>query len=160
MRMILLSFVVFLVSCQDSTQPEVEPADVSFRSEMLEIVNDQRAAGCTCGNQYMAPVGPLIWDDQLAAAAARHATDMSQNEFFGHQGSDGSDVSQRVADTGYQWRAVGENISFGYYSVEATMQAWVESPTHCKLLMSENFTEMGGARSGTYWVQTFGDAAK
>jgi uncharacterized protein YkwD len=33
---------------------------------------------------------------------------------------------------------------------------WLESPAHCKIIMSSIYSEMGAAKVGDYWVVMFG----
>ncbi|MBR9919424.1 MAG: CAP domain-containing protein [Bacteroidetes bacterium] len=156
MRMTILFSLIALFSCQTTNIADVEPVSDSFKQEMLYLVNEVRSQGCTCGGTFFPAVAPLDWDHQLEMAAGRHAADMDVNGFFSHKGSDGTRVAQRATEAGYVWSSIGENIAFGYQSVEMAVQAWIDSPSHCELMMSPDFIDMGAARSGTYWVQTFG----
>lgn len=126
-----------------------------FAQDAVIEVNKIRQKGIRCGNQNRSAVPKLQWNKQLAAAAQRHAEDMSRKGFFAHQGSDGTKVGARVTATGYQWRAVGENIADGYTSTQAVMAAWKDSPSHCKNMMNKEYTEMGLARVDDIWVQVF-----
>jgi len=36
------------------------------------------------------------------------------------------------------------------------IEGWLKSPGHCKNIMSQKYKEMGVARVGNYWTQTFG----
>lgn len=155
--MLFLTTLLALFSCNTIRNQEIVPVSAAFQKEMLQLVNDQRAAGCTCGNEYFGPAKPLVWNPLLESAASRHATDMHTNSFFDHKGSDGTRIADRLNDAHYEWQAVGENIAFGYDNMEEAVSAWINSPTHCELLMSPNFSEMGAAQSGLYWVQTFGN---
>ena len=47
---------------------------------------------------------------QLIAAARLHSGDMFTNQFQGHDGSDGSNLGQRVTAQGYNWSSVAENV--------------------------------------------------
>lgn len=126
------------------------------KKEMLASVNNLRTKGCKCGNKYMPPVNSLSWNDRLENAAFAHAYDMYRKDFFSHKGSNGSSISARIKRAGYDWGAAGENISWGYDSFEDTMEGWIDSPGHCRNMMSSDFTEMGAAKVGRYWVQDFG----
>lgn len=126
-----------------------------FAAEMLLAVNQLRVRGCYCGENYMPPVKPLKWNADLAQAAQRHAEDMSANRWFEHTGTDGSTVANRVSDTGYNWSAVGENIAYGYKSIEKVIDGWQKSEGHCRNIMKAAYVEVGVARIGNYWAQTF-----
>ncbi len=155
---LLLALALFACSKPVAEAPADEfPAEGAvIGTQMLAEVNALRASGCRCGSRRMPPVPALSWNNQLARAAHRHADDMNQNSFFGHRGSDGSDMARRVSDAGYRWRAVAENIAWGHPDVKAVVQGWKDSPGHCENMMSGDYKEMGAARAGMYWVQSLG----
>lgn len=135
---------------------KVESTDDSYKTELLKLVNDLRKKGCRCGRKRMRPVPPLKWNPLLEKAALAHARDMEQNDFFKHKGSNGSKVSQRIEKTGYDWRAVAENIFWGSTDAHQAFLSWKKSKSHCKTMMNGDYKEMGAAFSGKYWVQDFG----
>ena len=132
------------------------PAQVSIRTSILEEVNKARQAGCKCGENYMPPVPPLVWDERLEKAASRHANDMYHHHQFNHTGSDGSSLEERISKTGYKWELIGENIATGYTNSTDVVTGWKGSPGHCKTMMNAGFQEMGAARKGSYWVMDLG----
>ncbi len=159
----LLATVFLFTACEPDEpfeleeETEVSTEDPSANYQvLLDLVNDLRASGCRCGNQVMPPVAPLQWNDKIASASRQHSEDMSDNDHFSHAGTDGSDAGQRLTRNGYQWRAYGENIAFGYDSASAVFQGWFDSPGHCKNMMSASFEDMGAARIDLYWTQDFG----
>jgi uncharacterized protein YkwD len=123
---------------------------------LLKLVNEKRAAGCNCGNKYMPPVPPLVWNDLITAASAKHSKDMDRRSFFSHTSSDGKSLKDRFQIVGYKWMAIGENIAMGQRDEYEVMNSWVKSPGHCMNLMNAGFKEMGAARQGKYWTQDFG----
>lgn len=124
---------------------------------MLKMVNNVRATGCTCGTTVMPPVASLTWNDILAAAALRHSQDMNATGNFAHNSSDGTAFSDRITAAGYtNWRALGENIAYGYTTEQAVFDGWMQSEGHCKNIMNASFKETGAAKAGTYWTQDFG----
>jgi len=126
------------------------------KTQLLQLVNDTRQKGCTCGATYMPPVSTVSWNDQLASAADVHSKDMLQNNYFSHTGTDGTSPGDRIRQAGYNWSAYGENIAKGYPDEQSVIAAWLQSEDHCKNLMDKDFTEMGVARAGSYWTQEFG----
>lgn len=128
----------------------------NFKTDMLAYVNALRTKGCKCNGVQMPIVPALKWNTLLEAAALRHAKDMSATNTFSHTGSDGSTMSGRITATGYKWMALAENIASGYPNLLGVINGWVSSAGHCKNMMSANFTELGAAKVGTYWVQDFG----
>lgn len=102
----------------------------------------------------MPPVPPLALQDQLTEAANHHVIDMVENDFFAHKAPDGSTVGTRISRTGYAWSAVGENIAWGYSSVDDVLQGWLISKGHCKNLMNGSFRHLGIAKKNAIWVNT------
>ncbi|MEM6398239.1 MAG: CAP domain-containing protein [Bacteroidota bacterium] len=138
--------------------PTLSSEELVLNDRALALVNAQRKSGCRCGNRNMPPVPALRVNSQLFAAAEVHANDMRRMNNMRHQGSDGSDVGDRVTRQGYRWQAVGENIARGYSSVEQVVQGWFDSPGHCQNMMSENFNEMALAHDDLFWAQVLAAA--
>lgn len=161
----LTLILIFLISsCQpdedfipepDGSTPVVLSEGAAVFQTMLTDINELRAAGCRCGNSNMPPVGPLQWNDQIATAAAEHSADMVHAGRLDHAGTDGSTAGDRLTRNGYEWRSYGENIASGFTSMDAVLQAWIDSPGHCRNLMKSDFTEIGIARKNNYWTQVF-----
>lgn len=118
--------------------------------EVVDLVNQERAkAGCKA----------LTVDDKLTLAAQRHSQDQADHKKMSHDGSDGSDVGDRLDRVGYAWRSYGENVAWNQQSPAAVMDAWMNSPGHRANILNCSFTEIGVgvARSnGPYWTQDFG----
>jgi uncharacterized protein YkwD len=69
---------------------------------------------------------PLGWNEQLARAAQGHSDDMAANRFQSHDGSDGSNLDQRLDRAGYANRAKASENAFAYAkSVDNAMQAFL-----------------------------------
>ena len=142
-------------SGESSGETSGETSTNKFATDMLAAVNKLRSEGCTCGTTEMPPVDALKWNNALEAAAERHAKDMEDNEVRSHKGSDDSRVSNRAKDAGYEG-GVGENIGWDWTKMEAIMDAWQGSPSHCKNMMDARYKDFGAARVGNNWVQVFG----
>ena len=107
--------------------------------ELLSAVNAYRAQS----SMFAYPVNP-----KLAQAAQSHASDMACNQLTGHTGSNGSNVAQRVAATGYVAAYVDENAygSSPPLSAQEVVNLWVNdtADTHSKLnLVSDTYIEIG-----------------
>ena len=158
LRPTLVASLAVLFGCDSvgSELPSAPEADAAAWTEMLVAVNDVRAAGATCGGEWLAPVKPLVWDARLETAALRHSRDMAAHGAFSHVGSDGLDTGERVRRAGYDWRAVGENIARYQQSIPEVIEDWVASEGHCRQIMSARFVEIGVAEEEGYWTQVFG----
>lgn len=131
-------------------EPEKPPAPApappplsAEQQDSLRRINAYRAAGATCGSQRFEPAPPLAWSAKLEQAAAAHARDMATRRAMSHSGGDGSSISDRAARVGYNWSALGENVSAGYKSMAEGLEGWIRSPGHCSNLMGPQFREVG-----------------
>jgi uncharacterized protein YkwD len=133
--------------------PTPGAAETDFLQELLELVNDERAA---------VGAAPVTLSPQLTEAAQRHAEDMANNTFLSHFGSDGSTMQTRIEAADYNWSAIGENIAMGQTSPEAVMESWMDSSGHRQNILNPNYSELGlgyaEAANGPYWVQVFAKA--
>lgn len=135
----------------------------SMREAVLQQVNAVRARGYNCAGEMFGPANAVSWNEQLAAAAASHSTDMAENNYFSHRSLSGTRANQRVQAQGYKWRAVAENIAGGDSTVHGVMQGWMRSPSHCKAIMDPAFADLAvacmarpGTTYGTYWTMVLG----
>ena len=142
-------------SCSTSAEEEA----------MLSAVNEFRSQPRTCGSAGSFPAtAPLVWACKVGDLALHHSMDMANNNYFDHQGLNGSSPGGRLAQSGYVSSTWGENIAAGtsLSSVSAALNAWITSDGHCANLMASSFTDFGAAKfsnpSSTYsvyWTQVF-----
>lgn len=142
---------VALVACAPRAVRVTAAADPTTL-ELVELVNQRRAAGAVCGSETMPPAGRVSGESRLARAAYAHTADQAEHRFMGHGGSDGSTVGKRVTRAGYEWSLVAENVAWGFTSAEEVVAAWMDSPGHCLNIMLEGVTELGGAEQDTFWT--------
>ena len=143
--------------------PDTACGSTSFQNDLLQQVNAARASARSCGGVLRPAAGALAWSSPLQVAAARHSTDMAQNNFFSHTGSDGSSVGTRATAAGYSWRGVGENIAAGQATVAAVMNGWLASAGHCNNIMGSDYNDVAlacvsqsGTNYGRYWTMVLG----
>ncbi|HET6343938.1 MAG TPA: CAP domain-containing protein [Myxococcota bacterium] len=142
-----------------------EPAWMAAEARVLELVNEARAAGATCGDEAFPPAPPVKPDVRLQCAARVHSQDMGHRAFFSHENPDGEQAWDRLRKMGYAYSTMGENIAWGQATPEAVLKTWLESPPHCKNIMTVSFEELGvgyypkddgHGRVKHYWTQDFG----
>jgi len=71
---------------------------------------------------------------------------MAINDWFSHEGPDGTTLSSRAQAAGYTgWSYLAENLYRGYYAEAAAnvVQVWAASPAHHDAMMSNAATEIG-----------------
>jgi uncharacterized protein YkwD len=82
---------------------------------------------------------------KVTQAALRHSHDLAENDFkIGHVGTDGSDPGQRIDEACYRWLTIGEIVAGGFDGKpEKVIDAWMNSPGHRDVILSNFFTEFG-----------------
>jgi uncharacterized protein YkwD len=100
-------------------------------------------------------------NDALDLATARHAADMSERRYFAHVSPGGGELADRARRAGYikptcSWR-VGEVLAWGVggrSTAAATVAAWLDSPSHRRILVSRRYSDLGvGTVAGTPYEQ-------
>ena len=100
----------------------------------------------------------LRLDDSLTQSAQGHACTMARAGTFTHDGSGGAKA--RMKRAGCKTRLSGENIAMGFASGSRTMDLWMNSPGHRRIILTRNFTRVGlgvaspapGTAGGPRWV--------
>ena len=137
---------------------------VAFEDEVLEQVNERRAAGATCGDDVKPAVPPLKMDEALREATRCHSLDMAVKHYFAHDSQDGRSPWDRAKDADYTGFASGENIIAGTSTAEDAVNGWMDSDGHCNNIMADGPNETGigyafrdGSPFGHYATQLFGN---
>ena len=128
------SAMTFLAG-QASASNCVAPANASALANEI-------AAGLNA-NRRAQGQAPLRYNTQLARAAMAHACDMAVNNFFGHRGSDGSNLQRRVRAAGYRDCLVAENLAWGYPTSQQIISGWMGSNGHRTNMLHPRAAEFG-----------------
>lgn len=144
------------VSVTYSTSLSTSRAD-----EVLTLTNRVRSTSQVCGTTKYKPAAPLKANSLLRTSAQAHSQDMADHNYFDHTNLKGQSPFDRITATGYRYWTAGENIAAGQPTPAAVVQAWLDSPGHCRNMMDPDFTELGvgvanGGHYGIYWTQNFG----
>lgn len=87
---------------------------------------------------------PLSLNSKLTAAAGTHSQDQAYRDKMTHDGSDGSQVTDRTTAAGYAWSAVGENVlQRPDLHAAGAFDQWWNSQVHRENMMNPQFTEIG-----------------
>ena len=145
--------------CEDVA--DWDPSYAALEEAVLDLVNEERGVGGTCGSDSYPPSDPLSMVPELRCAARVHALDMIARDFFDHTNPDGDGPYERSTYAGYDAMWSGENIAAGSVTAEGVMGQWMNSPGHCSNILFPDFTEIGvgytpGGAYGSMWVQVFG----
>jgi uncharacterized protein YkwD len=141
-----------------------EPARRTLEDRVLELSNQHRAAGATCGGTAFGPAPPLSMNETVRTAARLHSADMAARAYFDHTTPDGVTFDARMRNAGYQGPSPwGENIAAGQRTPEEVVAGWMMSPHHCEGIMNPSFRVVGvgygyaaGSPNRHYWTQDFG----
>ncbi|MEU8667438.1 CAP domain-containing protein [Streptomyces anulatus] len=133
-----------------SKKPSPSPTDASARSEVLALVNQERAkVGCS----------PLSTSAPLTSLAQNFSEDMAARGFFDHTDPDGDTPWDRAAQAGVQGLGA-ENIARGQADAQAVMEGWMNSEGHRANILNCDYKTIGiGVHEGSggpWWVQNFG----
>lgn len=154
----LLAFVFFAAAPPAIAGQAGDQARDRIVDRFLKQVNHQRA---------MNGVRSLTLNVRLTKAAQKHAENMMRSDFIDHRSPDGRSLQDRVANAGYPWREIAENLAAGQPSPDRVLQSWLTSRDHRDNMLGQDYWEAGigyavpsseGKRSRYrhYWVVIFG----
>ncbi len=128
-----------------------------LENRTFDLVNDERLKN---------NLTVLRWNSDIAEVARSYSRNMAENDFFAHEGLDGSDVSSRLKDGEvYYWNRSAENlymssgydyyytnifgkITFTHYITfeqlaQNATQGWMDSPGHKENILTPELDEAG-----------------
>jgi uncharacterized protein YkwD len=141
--------------------PMLQGNDAQLEQELREQINEARRRGAACGAQERWQAGPLALSPELACAARGHAVAMAANGFFSHVDLEGLRASERAARQGFHG-LVAEDLAWGQVTPGEVVNSWLQSPAHCRALMSTSHSLFGighaeGALAKPFWVLLVGE---
>lgn len=104
--------------------------------ELLDETNKQRQS---------AGLSELSLSNALDKAAYLKAQDMFANNYWAHTSPSGVSPWKWLGDVDYNYSTAGENLAKNYPTSEATVDAWMASPTHKANVLSDKYTDVGFA---------------
>ena len=130
------------------TIPQVEASVSSFESEVIRLVNEQRAQN---------GLKPLTANWELSRVARYKSQDMADNRYFSHTSPTYGTPFQMIKAFGISFRSAGENIAYGQRTPQAVVNAWMNSSGHRANILSSSYTQIGVGyvANGNYWTQMF-----
>jgi len=105
-------------------------------AELLSDTNKERQAQS---------LGALKINDQLSQAAFLKAQDMFKNNYWAHTSPSGVEPWKWFGDSGYNYSVAGENLAKNYPTSDATVEAWMNSPSHRENILNGNYVDVGFA---------------
>lgn len=120
-----------------------------FEQQVVDLTNQERISR---------GLPPLSTNSTLNNVAEQHSQDMVAQNYFSHQGKDGSLPWNRMQAQGYGYSRAAENIAFGQTTPQQVVTDWMNSPGHRKNILDPNLKEIGVGYYDGYWTQDFGTA--
>ncbi len=114
-----------------------------FEEQVWLLVNQRRAQGAVCGNEYHGPAAALEAEQMLQNSAKGHSEDMAIRDFVAHMNPDGETMVDRVEAEDYPWWALAENVAAGYPTPQSVVDGWMASPGHCVNIMNPLYSQLG-----------------
>lgn len=113
-----------------------------INSVVVDITNQERS---------FIGLGELKINEALRKAAQAKAEDMAKKGYFAHQSPDGKTPWYWIDQTGYTYKAAGENLAINFDYSKDVVNAWMNSPTHKANIVKAKYQEIGiGIAEGFY----------
>jgi uncharacterized protein YkwD/outer membrane protein assembly factor BamE (lipoprotein component of BamABCDE complex) len=116
------------------TEAQVKQAAAAYEKENFDLLNVAR---------YRAKLPTLSWDEQVAAVARSHSSDMAQNNYFSHVSPTAGSPFDRLQDAGIHFGYAGENIAYGQLDGIEVHMGWMNSAGHRQNLLNAKFKQLG-----------------
>ena len=87
----------------------------------------------------------LTFNEQLASAAQRKASDMFAKNYWSHYGPDGATPWDFILSSGYRYEFAGENLAKNFLFSQGVVDAWMNSSSHKDNILKRDYTEVGFA---------------
>lgn len=113
--------------------------------ENMELYSDSIKAVLMIINGYRAENGvkPLVLSDKLTEIACARAEEIAWSGEHSHRRPNGRTCFTILKDAGIDSGYAGENIGWGYDTVQDVCHAWKNSETHLKNILDPDFDEIG-----------------
>lgn len=124
------------------------PATAGQRPEALALASAER---------QRAGLPPLQPNVRLAAAAEVQARHMARRQRIGHDGPNGSHLSDRIRATGYVLCHGAENVAGGQADARSVTRDWMASSGHRRNILNRRMTQgavaaVPDARGRLWWA--------
>ena len=102
--------------------------------EILQLINKERK------DQKL---NLLKINSKLTDAASAKTNHMFSAGYWGHFAPDGTSPWKFIKNSGYNYAFAGENLAKNYNQSKNIVNSWMNSPTHRKNILSNNFEDIG-----------------
>jgi hypothetical protein len=121
-------------------------------------VDPEKAARLLNAYRVQSGVGTLTVDPALVRIATDYAGKLAEAGKFTHELEPWGGLEKRLHAAGYPYVTAGENLGWGYRTIEQTIAGWKKSPPHDRGMKDPQMTVMGigsvagkRRRGDVYW---------
>ncbi len=126
-------------SVPDEPHPSASTGDYTTISS---TVQEQKLLNLLNQDRTRNGLPALSMDSELSALARTKSQDMLENGYFAHESPTLGNAAAMLADSGYDYNGVGENIAH-HANVEKADAAFLSSPAHCTIMMGGQWDKVG-----------------
>jgi uncharacterized protein YkwD len=124
---------------------------IKINRSLSGLVINSVVIDATNQERQLLGLGELKINEALRKAAQDKADDMAQKGYFAHQSPDGKNPWYWIDQTGYTYKAAGENLAVNFDYSKDVVNAWMNSPTHRANIVKAKYQEIGiGIAEGFY----------
>lgn len=135
LALILTFGITFSALWQAKVKTNVLAYATSMSSNgLLSATNQQRTSNGKAA---------LALNSKLSSAAQAKANDMVAKDYWSHNTPSGDPPWVFISSAGYDYKAAGENLAYGYLDSAGTVDGWMDSPGHKANILNSTFTEVG-----------------
>jgi uncharacterized protein YkwD len=147
---------------------EMHPYEMMYRGELAEemepsedewdkvnTASEQQIYDITNVIRHQFEEDTLLWDEETAQVARGHSKEMYEEDYFSHDSPTLGDLSQRLEQGDVRFKAAGENIASQYSDAPEAVHGWLNSESHRKILLEQNFTHLGVGVYKRFYTQNF-----
>lgn len=126
--------MVLLSPIRQSQQDVLAYATNISPASLLEETNTQRIASGSPA---------LTINPKLTSAAQNKANDMAKRNYWAHKTPEGNNPWVFIDKAEYTYIKAGENLAYGFSDSSSTVTGWMNSPSHRKNLLDQDFKDVG-----------------
>jgi uncharacterized protein YkwD len=135
-----------LVEETEPTEEEWEAIDTASENQIFDITNVMRD---------QLGVGKVDWNEEIAEVARGHSREMYEEGYFSHDSPAFGSLADRLEREEITFKSAGENIASQYTDAAEAVHGWLNSEGHRKILLEEDFTDLGVGVHKKYYTQNF-----
>ena len=153
--------------CSITTPLTIQAAELTPKAVMEEMVSEAADPTLTFEDTLFALINEERSKHGLTAYELDTTVDLASEtrigeleEIFSHNRDGGKRFSTVLVDLGVSYSSAAEIIAAGQTSPELALSAWLNSPSHCKRILSSVYTHIGVSHNRAedgidYWEVLF-----